>query len=478
MFETISKQTLFISILAIGIQASGCGKDETKPSPADQTDKAAATEKPATTKTEGTAKNAGTEQLEAVALDETTTKPLDDETFAKLTGDASIVIEAIVEARTELQAKKKAKAKKALQKASTALDRIVAERPTTSIAATLLTSKRELDLPEIAESVETIPIFASLDRIEQHVASPKAISERKTERQGDKDGVSVEEKQADLAMIDANLIYTEVDMPIASTRVHILAAQRLVDEGKLKDADEMLEQAQASLEVIEEVHEAPEFEARQLVWDAEAAFTRGKTDEAKVLLAAAKDVLDPLAKGDDVDPETKKVATSLIAEITPLQDVLEPGNEKHGAALNALQRSVWGFAQRAVARAVLAGRRSEERFALADALWYLEKAQTDGLYKGNEDADGSLLMASAMLGMAKKKANVSTTPVIEDLENRVKQLVDLNEARADAKDKDKADDAKAVDIELLHQALKFDLRTLMFDLQLPPEPDTLARATK
>lgn len=261
-----------------------------------------------------------------------------------------------------------------------------------------------------------------------------------------------------LDTIDPHLMYTEMDMPIASTHTRILAAQKLVDEGKLKEADAVLVDAQASIELLEVVQEAPEYAARRDVWDAEAAFARGDTAEAKRLLATATATLKPLVEGADAG-EAGKVAKELLEEIAPLTTALEAGNEKHAMGLARIARGMWGLAQRKSAQATLLAHRKQERFDLADGLMYLEKAQTDGLYERADRAGGDLVMARAMLEAAVKKVPAATKPVVQDLSNRVEQLIDLDVASG------KRD---AAEIERRHRALKFDLRMFMFDLHLPP----------
>ncbi|MCB9716708.1 MAG: YfdX family protein [Myxococcales bacterium] len=376
---------------------------------------------------------------------------------ATLSEDAAKAMDAIARARAELQAHEKAPAAKTLGEARTVLDQIVAEHPSIDIAVTVWTNKRELDGPAATEAVETVPIFASLDRVETLVASPELVEARKTEREAASGKLSVEDKLSDLRLVDANLVYTEVDMPIASTYVHCLAAQRLVEEGKLDEADAMLQRAQASLEVVAVVEKAPEIQARQEIWDAEAAFARGDAALAKRLLQDATKTLESITSDPEADEQVHEIVAVLLAEIAPLRTTLTAGDEQHGATLERLKREIWGLAQRAAARTMLVARRADEDLALADALMYLEEAQSEGLYEGKEGAGGELVLAEDMLRQAGAKASASAKPVITDLENRVHQLIAL----------DIAEHRDAEQIELRHEALKLDLRMLMFDLQLP-----------
>ncbi|MCA9651684.1 MAG: YfdX family protein [Myxococcales bacterium] len=439
---TSPTKTLLIALTLLGVPTVACSKGNSD-------SKTAEVDEAEIVVVEG-----GGEQAEAVEVTETPTNPT---AVATLSEDAAKAMDAIARARAELQAHEKAPAAKTLGEARTVLDQIVAEHPSIDIAVTVWTNKRELDGPAATEAVETVPIFASLDRVETLVASPELVEARKTEREAASGKLSVEDKLSDLRLVDANLVYTEVDMPIASTYVHCLAAQRLVEEGKLDEADAMLQRAQASLEVVAVVEKAPEIQARQEIWDAEAAFARGDAALAKRLLQDATKTLESITSDPEADEQVHEIVAVLLAEIAPLRTTLTAGDEQHGATLERLKREIWGLAQRAAARTMLVARRADEDLALADALMYLEEAQSEGLYEGKEGAGGELVLAEDMLRQAGAKASASAKPVITDLENRVHQLIAL----------DIAEHRDAEQIELRHEALKLDLRMLMFDLQLP-----------
>ncbi len=443
----LTKSSLLTLVMAFSVPLACKGGDqaqgETKEEPAKEAVKVA--------------KVAEVDEVAEQAIAVAVRNPVDTKAAEKLVADAAEVVKAIGEARKAIADKDKEAATKALSKAREASDRILADRPSVDLAVELWAKDREIELVDRVV-IDTIPIFAGLDRIEERVYDPEAVAARKEMRGADKKSgkLTVGDQHADIDLIDASIVYTEVDMPIASTHTHVVAAEALVKEGDLEQADRVLANAEASLEVIQVIDEAPEFKARAAIWAAEAAFAKGNMARAKSLLSAARSLLEVITKDESAGEDSRKVAQTLLDEIAPLIDVLEIGNESQASAFKKLKRGIWGFAQRAAARATLLKRKAEQRYALADALMYLERAQSEGLYDGEPAAGGALLLAEAMLKSGVEKVAPATKPIVKDLLLRTKELLKLN-AKGER---------DAALIRALHQELKFDLRVLMYDLHL------------
>lgn len=378
-----------------------------------------------------------------------------------LVAEARDVAAAMDAASTALDANNVETAKEQLSKATTVLAQIEAKRPTVNVAVELWRKRQELGVEELAGAVDTIPLLVTVSRVDVPVYSREQIQARHEQRKAQAPAsVSTEEKLADLRVVDSNLIYFEVDLPIAASEIAVVEAQRLLDQNKPAEAKAALMRGIESANVVEFVVEAPEFQARQLIWDAEDTFLRGEDDDAKQLLAKANELLAPLAERED-DPQAKLMVTTLLDEMRPLQDALAAGthDEEQASVFRRLSHRALSLARRAALRSKLNHHHEQERFALVDALMWMESAKSESsLRPDSHMVIRDLETADAALAKAIEAAPSSAKPNLEDVHARVGHILEL--------DRTTPRDPEKVQAELANTI--FELRMLMLDLHAMP----------
>jgi hypothetical protein len=397
---------------------------------------------------------------EAVVVEEKSSQAMTDELATLLVDEGRRVAQAIDSAVGALDDNRLDKAKTELAKAADGLTKISASRPTVDIAVELWRKNKQLDAAEVEGAVDTIPLLATVTRVDVPVYDRQAVEARYTKRkQQSPEAITKSDKASDLAFVDSNLVYLEVDMPIAATKLEVDEAQRLLDEGKSDEAKAALKRAVASFDVITVITEAPEYQARLLVWAAENAFADGDMAEAARLLGKASDTLAPLAKRED-DSQSQVMVTMLMTELKPLQEALRSGNVEESKGLRQFVRNVSAYSRRMALRSMMKHHRRVEHRALADALMWLEKAESEGVSKGEGGAlaTSDLERAVTVLAKAKDSAPPSAASNFADLHNRVEHIAELN--RAPQRDPEA--------IEVLLHGVMFDLHMLMLEIGASP----------
>lgn len=411
---------------------------------------------PTTPSTESTGKS----DQDVTLVEERSTAPIDDVTATVLIAESREVASEIAAAITAIDANQPDKANVAVTKAIDALAKLKADRPNVDIAIELWQKHHELERVDLQAGVDTVPLFATLTRINVPVRDSREIEARHALRKTQiPSEVSTTEKAKDLEIIDSNLVYLEVDLPIASTEIEVRAAKAALDEGKLTDAKAALTRAQASYEVIAAVAEAPEFQARRMVWAAQKAFVKGDMAEAKRLLTEAGSILAPLTTADD-DPQGQLLASILMTEIKPLQAVLETDNAMATNGFQRAERDAMTLARRASLREVMRQRNEAEQVAFSDALMWLETAETAGLFEASSKTavTENLQRAETALAKASAEAPVSAKPNFDRLRAHIVRLIDL-------------DNATPRNADLFASELRgvtFDVRMLMLDVGVSP----------
>ncbi|KIG14067.1 hypothetical protein DB30_07254 [Enhygromyxa salina] len=461
----LSTSVLTATLLAL----VGCEKPselgKSKSTPSEMGKKAPeppADDKPITV--EATAGQPGTDTpdktVDAAAIDAEVAAPAEDPSAKILVETGREVATAIGEAVEALDAEQADAAKESLTKAAAGLDKIKATRPNVDILVEVWRGKHTLAVAATEPAFDTVPLLAMWTKINAHGEDIKARHELRKGQQPDT--VSKADKSEDLALIEGSLIYTELDLPIATTQIHVLGAQQLLEQGKLGQAKDLLVRAGASFGVIQIVASTPEFQAHQLVKDAHAAVERGDFAEAKRSLTAAADQLGPLAE-DQGDPQEKKLVAMLLEEIAPLRTGLDRGDAKDTKQLEAfarVERHAMSLVRRQAMQAVMASRQEQELVALVDALMWLEIAESEGLSDATRSmrAADHLAHAQSILASARDKAAPTTKPKFTELFGRVEKLAKLDSAKS----------RKADEIAAELRRIGFDLRMMMLDLGMTP----------
>ena len=120
-----------------------------------------------------------------------------------------------------------------------------------------------------------------------------------------------------LEAVDKALIYTEVDLPLASTEKHIVAAQGMLTQNKPDDADKELKTAEGGVLFISVVAEVPITMAKKNLWQATKDYAAGKYVAAGEELEKAGVCLKKVA--GSVDKKTRKEAKKLGNDIDALK---------------------------------------------------------------------------------------------------------------------------------------------------------------
>lgn len=381
-----------------------------------------------------------------------------------------VVSGAISAAINAIDTKDQTQAKAELAKALDGLAKLERDRPVVEIIVETWRANEALHADKTAKTVDTIALLSSVNRPDIPVDRSDEIEARHELRKGQSPGsISQADKSSDLAVIDSNLIYQEVDLPIASTKIHVQAAQQLLEEGKPAEARNLLTRALGSYGVIQIIAEAPAYQARQMVSAAQTAFVRDDLDSAKRVLTAATDMLTPISKSE-ADPQAQKLATVLIEEIAPIRDALNSGDTKQLDALARIERDLMSLVRRTAMRAMLEARHETERLDLANSLMWLERAENRGLLKAEDHARASedLETAVSLLASASQAASPQAKPKFDDLHARAQHLVELNQLNH-------AQPRDMTQLESEFRRLRFDLRMLLLDLGLPPATKTLSQ---
>ncbi|PRQ06882.1 YfdX family protein [Enhygromyxa salina] len=413
----------------------------------------------------------GADETDAAKVDAQIAPTVDDESAKALVETGREVAAAIGAAIDAIDANQPDEARASLTKAQEGLDEIKATRPNIEIVVATWRGNRGLTIASTQPAVDTVPLLAMLTQVDTHDA--EAIKARHELRKGQNSkSVSNADKVDDLGLVDANLIYQELDMPIAATEIHVAEAQELLDQAKPAQAKELLVRAVSSFDVIQRVVGAPEYKAYRLVRDAQAAFARGDASKAQEQLDMAAQLLEPLGQ-DQRDPQSQKLVTMLLEDLAPLRGKQQTGDtpdqKPEGTkpeatnqldAFRRVERHAMSLVRRAAMRSVMESRQEQEFLALADALMWLEIAESEGVLDQarNERAGTHLMEAKAVLASARDNATPAAKPKFDDLHARVEKLTKLESATPRQPD--------AIESEL--RRIGFDLRMMMLDLGMAP----------
>lgn len=211
---------------------------------------------------------------------------------AALSRTALKTLNRIHDARTALGNRNLPAARTALRQAESLLDIIQATLPTAQVRDQIRVaqSKLKYDDTQVIEP-DLVPIYSSLDAIEDFAAVPQARAHldqaRAKLKTGDKPGAARE-----LDAVDAALLYQEADLPLAATRGFVRAAESELARGNATLADAHLKAAEDNVVTYTAFVDEPILAARASLARAQRQVVAGRLDAAKTDLGRAVDQLD------------------------------------------------------------------------------------------------------------------------------------------------------------------------------------------
>ena len=120
-----------------------------------------------------------------------------------------------------------------------------------------------------------------------------------------------------LELAGESLVYVEIDLPLRYTERKVANALHLLTEGKGKEADQVLKEAEDGVQVISISSYGPMVLAQESLWQATKDYAKGRYEAAKRSLANAKVFLKMAAK--QADEKTKKALSKLNGKIDELE---------------------------------------------------------------------------------------------------------------------------------------------------------------
>lgn len=240
---------------------------------------------------------------------------------AALSRAALKTLHHIGEARAALARKNGKVARAELRQAESLLDIIQAGLPTAQVRDQIRVaqSKLQYNSTTVIEP-DLVPIYASLDAIEDFAAVPQARAHldqaRAKLKTGDKSGATRE-----LDAVDAALLYQEADLPLAATRGFVRAAESELARGNLNLADAHLKAAEDNVVTYTAFVDEPIVAARANLARAQRNYVAGRLDAARADLARATTQLDHAVAR--ADASVKQDAVDLARDARALGSTLD-----------------------------------------------------------------------------------------------------------------------------------------------------------
>jgi hypothetical protein len=240
---------------------------------------------------------------------------------AALSRAALKALHRIADARAAIARKDAPAARRALRQADTLLDIIQADLPTVQVRDQIRVAQSKLKYDETTVvEPDLVPIYASLDAIEDFAAVPQARAHldqaRAKLKTGDKSGASRE-----LDAVDVALLYQEADLPLAATRGFVRAAESELSRGNLKYADAHLRAAEDNVVTYTAFVDEPIVAARANLARAQRNYVAGRLDAARADLGLAIGQLDRATAR--ADASVKQDAADLARDAHALASKLD-----------------------------------------------------------------------------------------------------------------------------------------------------------
>lgn len=201
---------------------------------------------------------------------------------------AAKVLCAIARARGSLHNKAFAHATNALHRARTLIDLIKYAGPMTRVKDQLWEVKKNLAY-ESSEKIalDLIPIDLALTNLEYFIPVVEAKAHLNAARESLHNNDRVSAKKH-LEALNNALLYTEGALPLRATERHITQAQQLLAHNKMRQADTVLENAEAGIELMSlRVDVVPIKQARKSFWRGMEMHPVAKVEEEKTGLTQA-----------------------------------------------------------------------------------------------------------------------------------------------------------------------------------------------
>ena len=341
---------------------------------------------------------------------------------------ATKVLHRIVEARAAIHSGESKRAEGELQEALALIERIKAVRPSTSVADHIWVTRKQLDYAEPHEvALSLIPIEISLSDLAEIYSVQRAeryLKETKTHL----DRGDTEAARRELAQLKDSLAQTEVDLPLTSTEQHVGTAFAELAEGRLEEADQALQNAEAGVRFVSLGNSAPLAKSRRALWQAMENYAAGHHDAVAADLTRALDWLEKVKAHND--PETRREAQRLHTDIDELLKIEAHRTPDAESELAGFWHRSMGLVERQAEKLYHAWRdqQTENHIygQLVNAKMHLYYAEHE-LFSGGDtdDATRELERATAYLQAAATDATGDRKAQIEALRAEVTDLTAL-----------------------------------------------------
>jgi YfdX protein len=340
------------------------------------------------------------------------------------------VLRHIAQARADIHNMDTDAVKAELDKADKLLDIINEALPASSVKDRIWVAKKHLEYEDTQQVLpDLIPIYSSLDELMDvmpvKAAKAQLDKARKNLEEGDKAGA-----RKALEETDASLQYTEIDLPLSTTR-HLVAQARIDVSGKkFDDADKALKAAEDSVVFSSVGIEQPLFAARAALTQSVVDLDAGNNELAKADLQTAIGYLKSAEKSPDA--ATREAAGDLHGEAQQLLTDMQGGASVSGRLHRLLERTQ-AYADRAVEYLATGWQRYRAeghpfKSDLIEARLHLADARID-MFTGRETARAkeeldaaNRFLDQAGRSAAKRTADKDYRQPIGDLQQAVKTL--------------------------------------------------------
>ena len=244
-------------------------------------------------------------------------KPLSFPQQERIANLAVKALKHIAKARGFIHNHNFADARGELAKSQKLTEIIRASLPTTRIKDHIWVAKKHLSYEDSEDVIpDLVPIYASLDEIQSFVSVDKTREHLDEAKKALKEDDKKKGAQA-LELAGESLVYVEIDLPLRYTERKVANALHLLTEGKGKEADQVLKEAEDGVQVISISSYGPMVLAQESLWQATKDYAKGRYEAAKRSLANAKVFLKMAAK--QADEKTKKALSKLNGKIDELE---------------------------------------------------------------------------------------------------------------------------------------------------------------
>ncbi|MGD8629837.1 MAG: YfdX family protein [Gammaproteobacteria bacterium] len=359
--------------------------------------------------------SAAADQKSAATIQEKVTvkpgKTINPQEEAVISSAGAKVLRHIAQARADIQNKDIEGAKTALGQAEKLLNIIQSSVPTTTINDQIWVAKKHLEYEDTREVLpDLIPIYTSLDELVNTMPVDTAKKHLDQAKEQIKAGDSGKARKA-LEATAAALQYTEIDLPLGTTRQLVSRAKTALDKENPEEAANALKSAEDSVLILSAAIEQPLFTAKALLWQTVLDLEAANMDLANADLKGAIGYLEIASHSDK--KSTRDAAGQILAQARDLQKDLDSGVD-----IGTRVRRLWEHAQALAERDVeyLATGWSRYRAEsplksdLIEARLHLANARID-LFTGHESgkARNELEYARQLLDQAGEEANKQQT---------------------------------------------------------------------